>query len=886
MADIVDIVAQLTYNVKDTELQGAVNLLQKQVNNIAIYAQRQQKLQDLFNRTSANEIDKRNRINGLIQKQKALIDQANVSIQKQVSGNKQLQDAIVKEVGLINTLNLKLKDLEQQRNKAFDVKSINQFNREIAKVQGQLSGLSGSKSGGFLSTVLQGVGIGTGIGLVNQGVGEIKQFIGDSSRLAAEAEGVSAAFERLNRPDLLNNLRSATKGTVSDLELMKNAINFNNFGLPIEKLGIALEFARRRAKDTGQSVDFLVQSIVTGIGRQSPLILDNLGINAKRVATEFQRTGNFAEAAFNIISEETKKAGADLDTFAEKQARLNAQIQNLKVQLGGVFNEIVVGTGRAIDAGIDKIGFFLLNTGRTVDEEIARTRAEIEKERNKNKPQKKGNQELITPRVIDFQGGFTDVELRGMTQEQLEKLKDGGVNSLNSFLRSDEKSINEAKAKINRIEAALKIFAVDSKEANKTLKEIYSERAKTLDETAKITANNDAALKIINANEQFLNEQFTDIYSSDDGVELSQEQRTIREQNYNREQQRIHTLRDIRINELSQQFIIEKISLAKSLKQASDVAELEIQLQNSILKSSELRLSQSRQRDNISPINTQGAGIQQRTFSTVELPGVKALGEGDKEFNEWKDASIDIYKTVENVAIQSFQNIYDAKVRLLDLEIQAQRDNVNVAIALAERGNGEILQQESQRLQSLQKEREEIVSKQLAMDAALRASNAALALTEALLVVTNAGKSGDPYSTAARIAAAVAAVAAGFSFVQNLVQASKGFSEGGYTGDGGKHDPAGIVHKGEYVMPKDKTAQYRDVLEAMHKGYDIYNLRPDYKVNTSYATSIKVNGIEKRLDTLIEAQGENKFKQNISIDERGIVVFTEKAMRKERQRRM
>jgi uncharacterized protein YoxC len=29
-----------------------------------------------------------------------------------------------------------------------------------------------------------------------------------------------------------------------------------------------------------------------------------------------------------------------------------------------------------------------------------------------------------------------------------------------------------------------------------------------------------------------------------------------------------------------------------------------------------------------------------------------------------------------------------------------------------------------------------------------------------------------------------------------------GFAEGGYTGDGGKHEPAGIVHRGEYVVPK------------------------------------------------------------------------------------
>ena len=50
------------------------------------------------------------------------------------------------------------------------------------------------------------------------------------------------------------------------------------------------------------------------------------------------------------------------------------------------------------------------------------------------------------------------------------------------------------------------------------------------------------------------------------------------------------------------------------------------------------------------------------------------------------------------------------------------------------------------------------------------------------------------YGTAALIgAAAVAAVLA----------ASGGFAEGGYTGDGGKYDVAGVVHRGEYVMPAD-----------------------------------------------------------------------------------
>lgn len=44
------------------------------------------------------------------------------------------------------------------------------------------------------------------------------------------------------------------------------------------------------------------------------------------------------------------------------------------------------------------------------------------------------------------------------------------------------------------------------------------------------------------------------------------------------------------------------------------------------------------------------------------------------------------------------------------------------------------------------------------------------------------------------------------------------YADGGYTGDGGKHEPAGIVHRGEFVTTKEKTTKYRPVLEAIHAG--------------------------------------------------------------------
>lgn len=46
------------------------------------------------------------------------------------------------------------------------------------------------------------------------------------------------------------------------------------------------------------------------------------------------------------------------------------------------------------------------------------------------------------------------------------------------------------------------------------------------------------------------------------------------------------------------------------------------------------------------------------------------------------------------------------------------------------------------------------------------------------------------------------------------------FDTGGYTGPGGKYDPAGIVHKGEYVLNQDATRKVGvSALDRINKGY-------------------------------------------------------------------
>lgn len=163
--------------------------------------------------------------------------------------------------------------------------------------------------------------------------------------IAAQAEGVKKAFDSLNAPGLLDELRESTKGTVNDLELMKAAVKAKNFKIPLEQLATYFKFAQQRARATGESVDFLVESIINGIGRKSPLILDNLGISAVELREEMKKTGDMAKAVSNIINE---NMGDSVDVAADAMDRYKVSIDNLKSNLGTKLLPIVSRTADAL----------------------------------------------------------------------------------------------------------------------------------------------------------------------------------------------------------------------------------------------------------------------------------------------------------------------------------------------------------------------------------------------------------------------------------------------------------------------------------------------------------------------------------------------------------
>ena len=238
-----------------------------------------------------------------------------------------------------------LQAIDQMKQKYQSVnEEIQEMNRSLNNVKlpdmkdgggGLFSGMGDKMSGAI--QVFAGNMMTKAAGAVATLGSEIEDMVKQGVELAKQGEGIRIAFERLGRGDILDGLRQATHGTVTDLELMKAAVKFNDFKLPVEELGTMLAFAQQKAKDTGQSVDYMVDSIVTGLGRKSLMILDNLGLSANEVKEKMAETGDMTKAVGAIIREQMSKAGDYVETAADRAAQANVSLQNKMEELGRKF---------------------------------------------------------------------------------------------------------------------------------------------------------------------------------------------------------------------------------------------------------------------------------------------------------------------------------------------------------------------------------------------------------------------------------------------------------------------------------------------------------------------------------------------------------------------
>ena len=225
--------------------------------------------------------------------------------------------------------------------------------------------------------------------LVSFAFGTVGAAIGKSVKDFAKFEKVNIGFQELGKSvgftsEALSKLKQATDGTVSSMELMKQANNAMLLGIvdSEDQMAELFDMAQRLASAVGQDAAFGIESLTTGIGRQSRLMLDNLGIIVrtedaykayatqikKNVSelTEQEKKTAFITAAMDSAREKVGRLGGEQETVSMILSETSATIGELSIALGKVFSPAVVATAKQITEWAESLRLLVFEYNRNI----------------------------------------------------------------------------------------------------------------------------------------------------------------------------------------------------------------------------------------------------------------------------------------------------------------------------------------------------------------------------------------------------------------------------------------------------------------------------------------------------------------------------------------
>ncbi len=191
---------------------------------------------------------------------------------------------------------------------------------------------------------------------------------GYMAKTAIESDATRKSFEYLaeshgqSAEEILSALQNASAGTVSANDLMLSANRAMTLGVAdnTETFTALMEIARDRAQVMGITTTQAFDNIVTGIGRGSPLILDNLGLIVN------------VTAANEDYAKQLGKTASELTGAEQNQALLNAVLVqgqstiNKSAQATMTASEKTQALKASISDTASTIGTFLLPAVTTI----------------------------------------------------------------------------------------------------------------------------------------------------------------------------------------------------------------------------------------------------------------------------------------------------------------------------------------------------------------------------------------------------------------------------------------------------------------------------------------------------------------------------------------
>jgi len=182
--------------------------------------------------------------------------------------------------------------------------------------------------------------------------------------LTGASEDSSMAFEKLQQ---------ATDGTMSEFDLFQQANNAMILGVSknSDEMAEMFDIAQRLGRALGRDTASSVESLITGIGRQSRLMLDNIGIIVKAdeayesyanklgissdKLTDAQKKQAFLQATMESARAKANSLGAETKSTQDAFDRLSASTENLVTFLGDKLSPVTTSLAKDLANMADSI---------------------------------------------------------------------------------------------------------------------------------------------------------------------------------------------------------------------------------------------------------------------------------------------------------------------------------------------------------------------------------------------------------------------------------------------------------------------------------------------------------------------------------------------------
>lgn len=249
-----------------------------------------------------------------------------------------------------------------QSNINIGLSATNRATPVIQQVQGSLRGLN--SAAGLATGGLATLAGAAGVGALMAVAGQVGSAATEIARMAAASESVGNAFRTMaaaagqSAAGILGELQRISGGTISEYELMLSANRAMMLGVAdsAEEMNALMAVAMSRGRAMGLSTAQAFGDLVTGLGRASPLILDNLGIvvDAESLYTDYAaQIGTTADALDEaqkkqaLVNQVMKEAEtvdlSNVEGMASSFERAQASIADMKAALGELFGPAIAG---------------------------------------------------------------------------------------------------------------------------------------------------------------------------------------------------------------------------------------------------------------------------------------------------------------------------------------------------------------------------------------------------------------------------------------------------------------------------------------------------------------------------------------------------------------